>query len=112
MVALSSYEFNRWLPFSEAVFGIAAAKFAAETGAEGVGEETDLVLIEPGTKSHPVMSGVRMDKLRKLWKKLPRFPKEAEAEVWKGVEEMVFLPEVGNNPFLKAFRRDQEKPKR
>src|ERR1700733_13022036 len=49
--ALSSYEFNRWLSFSQAVFGIAAAKFASESEADGVGEETDLVILEPGTKN-------------------------------------------------------------
>jgi len=103
LVALSSYQFKRNLPFSQAVFGIAAAKFAAESEAEGVGKETILAILEPKTKASPVMSDRRMDSLKALWSNLPRFPKEAEAEVWDGINEMTFIPEVKNNPLFRAF---------
>ncbi len=82
-LALSAYSFRKNLDFSKAVFGIAAAKFAAE-GAEGVGQETILTVLEPRTKRAPVFSEIRVENLREMWAELPRFPgNEAIDEIWK-----------------------------
>lgn len=105
LVALSSYPFRRGLPLSRAIFGIAAAKFAAESEAEGVGEDTVLTIIEPATNNAPIMLDHCIGKLRKLWKELPRFPKDAEVEVWKGLTEMMYAPGIANNPFFKALAK-------
>lgn len=107
LVALSSYQFNRSLPFSQAVFGIAAAKFAAES-AEGVGEKTILAVLEPDTETSPVWSEMRMRELKTHWAQLPRFPKEAEAEVWQGIVEMTYIPQVSNNPMIAAYLAAQK----
>jgi 20S proteasome alpha/beta subunit len=82
LLALSSYPFKRGLPLSEAIFGIAAAKFAAE-GAEGVGEETILTVLEANTRTSGIFPNQTIPVLRKMWRDLPRFPGEdATEEIW------------------------------
>jgi hypothetical protein len=82
-VALSSYPFTRLLPFSHAVFGILAAKFAAES-ADGVGDETILTVLEPQMVSAPVFWDHTVISLKRLWEQLPRFPgEEATKTIWQ-----------------------------
>jgi hypothetical protein len=108
LVALSSYPFRRNLSLSQAVFGVAAAKFAAESQADGVGEDTVLAILEPKVDLSPVMSDQRVNNLRKLWKGLDRFPKDAESEIWEGLTEMTYVPGINRNSWFKALRQQQE----
>lgn len=83
LLALSSYPLKRTLPFSEAIFGVIASKFYAE-GAEGVGAETVLTVLEPKIKNSPAFWDYRVNSLRKLWAELPRFPgPQATEEIWQ-----------------------------
>jgi 20S proteasome alpha/beta subunit len=92
LLSLSSYPFKRSLPLSEAIFGVAAAKFSAES-ANGVGEETNLTVLEPGRDTSPVFSDPSIKELRKMWIDLPRFPGNNASEVvWK---QLKFFQDVG-----------------
>jgi len=83
LVALSNYSFRRNLDLSKAIFGIAAAKFAAEA-ADGVGEETILTVLEPRRRTSPVFMDHRVENLKEIWQEIPRFPgNEAVEEIWK-----------------------------
>lgn len=109
LLALSSYPFKRNLPFSEAVFSIAAAKFAAESEAEGVGDETIIALLEPKQKNSPVMSEIAVIKLRRNWRSLPRFPKDAAKTVWEEMERLRFLNlRIRTDSTLKRFLSDRQ----
>lgn len=81
LVALSSYPFKRNLPFTEAIFSVMAAKFAAESQSYGVGEETIVALLERNQRASPVMSDFLVKTLRKLWHGLPRLPEGAKEEI-------------------------------
>lgn len=82
LLALSTYDFKGSLPLSEAIFGIMAAKFAAES-ADGVGEETILTMLESGQDSSPIFDSYQVGKLRGMWKNLPRFPgEETTKQIW------------------------------
>lgn len=85
-VALSSYRFVRPLPFSQAIFGILAAKFSAEA-ADGVGDDTILTVLEPEMVGSPVFWDHTIDALRRLWLGLPRFPNEAEKTIWEALND-------------------------
>jgi hypothetical protein len=76
---------------SEAVFAIAASKFAAEA-ADGVGEETVLTILEPKTPESPTFGDDVIRDLRIQWKNLPRFPKDATKTIW---EEIVSFQQYG-----------------
>ena len=81
-LALSSYGFRSDLPFSKAIFGMVAAKFAAES-ADGVGEETILTVMESKSDKSPVFDSYQVKKLREMWEQLPRFPgNEATEQIW------------------------------
>lgn len=105
LLALSSYPFKSELPLSNAIFGIVAAKFAAEA-ADGVGKETILTILEAGQTSLPVFGSV--SSLRKLWEDLPRFPGDsASAEIWN---ELTTFQQLGwlRNPKRKLDRAGQK----
>jgi hypothetical protein len=101
LVALSSYPFTRSLPLSHAIFGIAAAKFAAES-ADGVGEETVLAVLEPRTQQSPAFNDITVRSLRHMWKALPRFPgQDATAAIWKELTNFQGLGWLSENKPLK-----------
>lgn len=91
LLSLSSYPFRKRLGLSEAVFAIAASKFAAEA-ADGVGEETVLTILEPKTPESPTFGDDVIRDLRIQWKNLPRFPKDATKTIW---EEIVSFQQYG-----------------
>jgi len=81
-LALSSYGFRGDLPLSNAIFGMIAAKFSAES-ADGVGEETILTVMESRSDQSPVFDSYQVKKLREMWEKLPRFPGNVATEqIW------------------------------
>jgi hypothetical protein len=73
LLSVSALPFAKRLPLSLGIWGILAAKFAAES-ADGVGEETVLTILEPCTRSSPVFDEYQIKKLRTMWENLPRFP--------------------------------------
>jgi 20S proteasome alpha/beta subunit len=100
-VALASYPFRRQAPFSEAIFGIAAAKFAAEA-ADGVGEETILSVLEPKTQRSPIFMDQAINDLRTMWNDLPRFPeKEAMRVIWNQLTQFQQVGWLKSNRQLK-----------
>jgi hypothetical protein len=96
LISLSDYPFSRRLGLSEAVFGVAAAKFAAES-ADGVGKETMMSILQANAKTSPVFSDHGIETLRKMWRNLPRRPVEATRSIW---QEITKFQQLGwlNNP--------------
>jgi 20S proteasome alpha/beta subunit len=104
MLALSSFPFKQQLDLSQAIFGVAAAKFAAEA-ADGVGEETILTLLEANSESSPVFPDHAIPVLRRMWRELPRFPGQpATTEIWR---HLSMFQQFGwlKNPQTKPIRR-------
>jgi len=101
LVALSSYPFRRNLAISKAIFAVATAKFAAESEAEGVGEDTVLAILEPKASISPVMPDQCVNKLREIWKGLPRVTEEAESAVWEGIAAMSWLPGIKQDSWFR-----------
>lgn len=74
--ALSRFGFNRFMPRGEAIYGVLAAKLAAE-GTEGVGEETIFMIARPSDRLGRGVPGLGQDEIKKVrseWKRLPRIP--------------------------------------
>jgi hypothetical protein len=96
LLALSAYPFKKNIPLSEGIFGIAAAKFAAEA-ADGVGEEIILTVLEPNTDASPAFGEHGLKKLRGMWIDLPRFPKAATTQVWAELNLFQSFGYLGRN---------------
>lgn len=96
LLSLSSYPLKRKLPLSEAIFGVAAAKFSAEM-ADGVGEETVLTILEPSADASPVFPDHTINKLRDMWIKLPRFPEGATTQIWGDIAHFQVFGYLGKN---------------
>ncbi|MFZ0300451.1 MAG: hypothetical protein WAM13_19025 [Candidatus Sulfotelmatobacter sp.] len=78
--ALSRYGFNRYAPRGETMWGVLAAKFAAES-AEGVGEETVFLISKHSDRLGDTIPGLVPDDIKQLrakWKSLPRIPDGAD----------------------------------
>jgi len=74
--ALSRLGFNRTLPRGEALYGMLAAKFSAES-ADGVGEETALLINSHTDRLGHTVPGLQpkdIAELKQEWKQLPRIP--------------------------------------
>jgi len=85
-VALASYPYHYLLDREEATYCLLAAKFASES-AEGVGEETQLSVMKRGHLYSSFLLDGTINSVRRKWKKLPRIPKSAAAEIKKELEK-------------------------
>jgi hypothetical protein len=92
ITALTSYPYNRHLPIGEAVYSMLAAKYAAERSADGVGEDTTIVVLKPNQPSTSNLSKNMVKAMREKWKALPRIPEGAADELmadFKAVDQNV-----------------------
>lgn len=110
LLALSSYPFEKALPLSMAIFGLVAAKFAAES-TEGVGEQTVLTVLEPRTERSPAFNDITIKSLRHMWKALPRFAgQDATAAIWKELVNFQNLGWLSENKPLKPSSAERLAP--
>jgi 20S proteasome alpha/beta subunit len=72
-IALASYPYNTALKREEATYCLLAAKFASES-AEGVGLETVIHIIEPGSSYSTFLLDDTINNVRDKWRTLPRIP--------------------------------------
>lgn len=81
--ALAQQGFNRFGPKGEAVWAILSSKFAAEK-ADGVGEETVLVVVEPTDRIGRSIRGLdpkEVKEMRERWRSLPKIPEGIAVEL-------------------------------
>jgi hypothetical protein len=87
------------------VFGIAAAKFAAESQAEGVGEQAVLAILEARQKVCPVFSDFLIETLRKLWREMPRIPDGATDQIAGDLARVVRVVDISKESKSTALYR-------
>ena len=81
IMSLTSYPYRRHLPIGEAVYSLLAAKYAAEQSAEGVGEETIVIVLKPKQTLFTTLSTKMVKAMREKWKALSRIPEGAADEI-------------------------------
>lgn len=79
IVSLTSMQYSSNMPYGRAIYSLLAAKFAAETAAEGVGEDTLFAILDYDKELSPILfSNEQISEARAMWKGMPRFPQGIE----------------------------------
>jgi hypothetical protein len=77
IVSLTSLQYSDRLSYGEAMYSLLAAKFSAETAAEGVGEDTVFGILSTDKEVSPiVLKDQTICDARKRWESMPRFPQD------------------------------------
>jgi 20S proteasome alpha/beta subunit len=115
--ALSQFGFNRNIPRGQAMYGMLAAKFAAES-AEGVGRQTVFMIVKPSDRLERMVPGLLPKDIKEVragWQELPRIPTGMAGKIEGWVRETEAEPPLRvANPlkgYVKRVRPRNKKPR-